>query len=271
MLHNEQTPKAEGTVTVGELAGKDIRKMEVFRRFGIDFCCGGGQTLTEACRLAGITEGELQSALRLAELETAEPDQDYGSWDLAKLADHIVDFHHRYVRESLPVLLEYSHRVAAHHGERHPELLELETRVRTEAMDLAGHMDIEEKVLFPAIRQLTKGESSACAVGGQALASEEGSACSIGGQAAPGLPGQRAAFIRTAIRRMLQDHVSSGESLDGFRKMTHNYTAPEGACNSYRFLYDKLREFDTDLQKHIHLENNILFPKTLAISGNQAF
>ncbi|HVS98832.1 MAG TPA: iron-sulfur cluster repair di-iron protein [Puia sp.] len=224
---------------VGELAGSDYRKADVFRQFGIDFCCGGGQTIKEACRTAGVSEGELRSALDLAALRSENPDADFRQWPVAQLVEYIVRRHHGYVRETAPVLIEYARKVAGHHGPAHPELVDLELRVRHAMLDLIGHLDREEKVLFPAILKL-------------ASASGQASAHNL-------------YFVRHAILQMQNEHGISGEDLQAFRKMTADYTAPPDACNSYRFLFEKLREIDADLQQHVHLENNVLFPRAIAL------
>ena len=226
------------SLRVGELAGQDYRKADVFQRYGIDFCCGGGQTLAEAASRAGISEGELRSALDAVELGGKRPELDFASWTTEQLIVEIVDTHHRYVREALPVLVEYGRKVAGHHGEKHPELLELEMAIKDEARDLLEHLKMEEQVLFPAIGRLAgpaEGESD---------------------------------LVRRSIERMIGEHSMSGESLVAIRQLTNNYTPPEGACNSYRFLFAKLKEFDLLLQQHIHLENNILSSRVLAeLSG----
>jgi regulator of cell morphogenesis and NO signaling len=232
-------------LTVGELAARDHRKAEIFRKYGIDFCCGGGQTIEEAARRAHVSEGELRSALRLAELSADAAGFDPAGKTIPELVDIIVREHHAYVRNTLPLLLEYGRKVAGHHGANYPELVPLEERIRYEAQDLAAHLDKEERVLFPAIVALSA-EPADNSRGDNKLH-----------------------FIDHCIERMLGEHQHSGESLEEFRRLTNNYTSPEGACNSFRFLYDKLREFEADLQQHIHLENNILFPKALALLEKQ--
>lgn len=227
MLRNDNT-------TVGEYAGQDYRKADVFRKFGIDFCCGGGQTISQAAAQGGITEEELWKALEEAELLAKRPGSDLGVLSPDLLVEHIKNTHHRYVREALPVLWEFAQKVAGHHGDNHPQLIELRTAVLHEAEDLLDHLDKEEQVLFPAIKQLAAGE-------------------------------RNLGFVESAVANMMKEHSSSGESLEEWRRLTNNYTAPAGSCNSFRFLFEKLREFDNDLQQHIHLENNILFPKALAM------
>lgn len=234
--------ESPASVTVGEIAGKDFHKAEVFQQFGIDICCGGGQTLTEACHKAGISEGELLSALQLAEIQPQTDKTAYARWDPDRLADHIVNTHHRYVRDNTPVLLEFARKVAGHHGKDHPELIKLEEGVRHFLFELGNHMEKEEKVLFPAIRHLA----------------------SFGPAGAPEHKAEFQ-FIRRAVQQMQEEHTASGEDLGLFRTLTGNYSLPAGACNSYKFLFEKLKEFEKDLHKHIHLENNILFPRAILL------
>ncbi|WPV70473.1 iron-sulfur cluster repair di-iron protein [Chitinophaga sp. LS1] len=221
-------------ITVGEMAGKDYRMADVFRGFGIDFCCGGGQTIAQAATQGGITEEELWTALETAALKAKQPASDFSVLAPQLLAEHILSTHHKYVKEALPVIWEFAQKVAGHHGDTHPELIDLRAAVLREAEDLLDHLEKEEQILFPAIKQMAAGET--------------------------GLP-----YVKGAVESMMKEHSSSGESLEEWRRLTNNYQVPEGACNSYRFLFEKLQEFDTDLRQHIHLENNILFPKALAM------
>lgn len=222
-------------ITVGEMAGKDYRMADVFRGFGIDFCCGGGQTIAQAAAQGGITEEVLWKALETAESKDKQAGNDLSVLSPALLVEHILGTHHKYVKEALPVIWQFGQKVAEHHGDTHPELIDLRAAILREAEDLLDHLEKEEQILFPAIKQLAAGEK--------------------------GLP-----YIRGTVEVMMKEHSSSGESLEEWRRLTNDYQVPEGACNSYRFLYEKLQEFDTDLRQHIHLENNILFPKALAMA-----
>ena len=227
------------SVSVGAIAAADYRKAEVFQKYGIDYCCSGGRTLAEAAKQAGISEGELRSALDTAVLgEKAAQLADFNSWTPIRLIEHILHTHHQYVRETLPILLEYGRKLAAHHGDRYPELIELDLTIRAEAQDLLSHLEKEERVLFPAIQHLSDPVNP--------------SAANLG-------------FIKHAIDQMAAEHSHSGGNLETIRRITNNYRLPEGACQSQGYLYAKLKEFDTDLQQHIHLENNILFPASLSL------
>lgn len=221
--------------TVGEIAAKDIRKAEVFKRMGIDFCCGGNKTLKEVSLEAGVNEEALKYALQSVEKNTLPPSIDYNKWDPGFLADYIVNTHHRYVKDNAELIYNLAAKVAQHHGENHPELISLVQKLALFFQDLLTHLGKEESVLFPAIKE----------------------AVSAGGNKD---------FIRQPIIMMQREHALSGEDLTYFRKITDNYRLPEDACNSYRYLFEKMKEFEDDLHQHIHLENNILFPKALKLA-----
>jgi regulator of cell morphogenesis and NO signaling len=231
----------EGEPTIGEIAAGDIRKAEVFRKMGIDFCCGGKATLKQAAQQAGVTEAQLQEALEKAPAaRTAYPQHDFASWDAAFLADYICNVHHRYIRNNAPVLEDLAVKVAGRHGAQHPELIPLSKGIGDFLHHLLLHLDKEENILFPIIRQLASGKHN----GGQHVDA--------------GIP----------IRVMEKEHQESGDELKHFRRLTHDYALPEGACDSYAYLFGKLKEFEEDLFQHIHLENNILFPKVLGAKVN---
>jgi regulator of cell morphogenesis and NO signaling len=227
----------EGVETIGQIAAKDIRKAEVFRRMGIDFCCGGKQTLKEAGEQAGVSEEQLQIALEKAVNSSLSVSQDFTRWELDLLVDYIIQTHHRYVKENAVAISDLGQKVAERHGTYHPELKKLVEGVSGFLRDLLTHMIKEEKILFPAIKQLAARERDP--------------------KLETDLP---AGLVREAIRMMQTEHEISGEDLRFFRKITHDYSLPEDACNSYAYLFEKIKEFEGDLWQHMHLENNILFP-----------
>jgi len=181
----------------------------------------------------------------LSVLQPSGTEHGFAKWDLGVLADYIVDVHHRYIRDSGPVLLQFARKVAHHHGKHHHELLQLETFLRHSLEDMMIYMDEEEIVLFPAIRQLVDPGKSFDPAGKESLQ-----------------------FIRQAVAKMRQEHLAAGDDLQLYRRLTHDYRLPSGACNSYKFLFDKLKEFEADLHLHMHLENDILFPSALALLEN---
>lgn len=224
--------------TVGEIAARDIRKAEVFKKLGIDFCCGGKQTLKEAIHHAGLTEEQVQEALdRSDAVVTGQIAHDFDSWDLGFLADYIYNVHHRYIRENGPIIEQLAEKVASRHGSVHPELVELANGLEGLMDELYSHVQKEERVLFPAIKALeSNGTGAQIPVG-------------IGGPA----------------QMMEVEHGAAGDELKALRKLTRDYELPADACNSYTYLFEKVKEFENDLFQHIHLENNILFPKALKL------
>lgn len=229
--------ESETLETVGHIAAKDIRKAEVLKQLGVDFCCGGKQTLKEAAHSVGLDEIELRRRLNQSEeLPIAGPPLNFKDWDIDFLSDYIKNVHHRYVREKGPIIQELAHKVADVHAQQHPELVNLSKELDAFLDDLYHHLDKEEKQLFPA----TKNE--------QELTSKQ---------------------VDQLIQFLISEHEDSGKELQQLRKITQNYTLPANACNSYTSLFSQIESFESDLLQHIHLENNILFPKLLASYGVQ--
>ena len=224
--------------SVGEIAAKDMRKAMVFKKLGIDFCCGGKKSLEDACIEKGLDVVRVKKELQEVEANKATgPQLDFNSFTLSFLADYIVNVHHNYVKENAMGIEDLAKKVAGHHGGAMPFLGEVYDKFDELRCELATHMKKEEQILFPAIKQLETGG------------------------------GLNANFpkINDPIYVMERDHDIAGELIGDIHRLTNNYTVPEGACNSIRVLYHKLSEFESDLQQHIHLENNILFPKAMQL------
>lgn len=226
--------------TIGSIAAKDIRKAELLKTKGIDFCCGGNKTVKEASAEAGISEAELRAELQHAEKALASPSFNYDQWELDFLADYIVNTHHRYIKDNAENLNDMAIKVAEHHSDNHPELNRLSTVTYHFLQDLVDHIIREEEFLFPVIKQMVAKTRNP----------EMETSYEVGSLAQP-------------IAILKKEHDVAGEDLSFFRKLTDDYTLPADACNSYQYLFEKMKEFESDLQTHIHLENNILFPKAL--------
>lgn len=181
----------------------------------------------------GISEEKLKEELEQANTVTTSASQDYNNWKIDFLADFISNTHHQYIRESSTVITGLASKVAQHHGAQHPELWSVNKKVEALMGDLLDHISKEDQVLFPAIKDLVNGKR------------EQGSS------------------IEAIIKAMHEDHDHTGEDLRELRKLTDDYKLPPEACNSYTYLFEKLKEFENDTFKHIHLENNILFPKAI--------
>lgn len=240
-MNTTHTPEVTGGLTVGAIAAGDYRKAAIFGKYNIDFCCGGNITLEEAATQAGITTADLIAELDAVTQSSALPAaKDLINQEVDTLIRHIVLTHHQYVKENSPVIEQLVTRVAKVHGQEHPELRELEAHTLSFLNDLQFHLRKEEHVLFPAIMQLQQLKAA---------------------------PAQTTDLIRNAVNMMRTEHASAGEELHTFRTLTNDYALPADACSTYRLLFDKMKEFEADLLTHTHMENNILFPKAIAL-GN---
>jgi regulator of cell morphogenesis and NO signaling len=228
--------------TLGEIAAKDLRKAQIFKKHGLDFCCGGKKTVKQACADKGLDVTIIEKELQDADNIPAARPLPYNDWSLDFLADYIVNTHHTYVRKNLPDIRAYAAKVARVHGGRHPELEPVYQLVEAVNEELTSHMMKEENILFPYIRQLAKAAA----------------------QNAP-LSAPHFGSVQSPIRLMEMEHEQVGRNFEEIRTLTGGYTLPEDACASYSLLYRLLAEFEDDLHLHIHLENNILFPKALGL------
>ena len=223
------------TTTVGEMVAADFRAAAVFEQFGIDFCCGGRRSLSDACRTAAADPDTVVRVLDALPPKTQTED-DVTWWPLPRLIDFIVSTHHAYVRSSMPIIARYLTKLCEVHGSRHPELslaAEYFDQVRS---DLEQHMLKEERVLFPYVRDLAE-RSDSCAR-------------------------TRSPFgtVENPIRMMEREHREAADALRVIRELTLGYTAPEDGCTTYAVCMAELQRFERDLHRHVHLENNVLFP-----------
>lgn len=220
--------------TVGEIAAANPASARVFERFGIDYCCGGNHSLSIACARAKVPVERLAPLLEQAGGEA------YPSvWDdapLRELTRHIVQRHHAFIREEAPRIEELLAKVRAKHGAAHPELSRLKALFETLAGELMQHLMKEERMLFPYIDALDEGV----------------------------LPRACFASVQSPVAVMTAEHESAGEILAAMRALADGYRPPAAACASFQALYRALEEFERDLHWHVHLENNILFPRAIA-------
>jgi regulator of cell morphogenesis and NO signaling len=236
------TPQTEVmTKTVGEMAKENPSSVRVFEKYGIDYCCRGKVSLSEACEARGIASAELQAELDLAATPKTGAERDWSGTPLALLIDHIVGTHHVYLKSELPRLRQLLGKVRDAHGESLEPLVRIFDALHAE---LDAHLAKEEMVLFPLI----KGMETAQQAGRRAPTSHCGS-------------------VNNPIAVMEHEHDNAGRALEALRQATCNYTLPADACNSYRALYFGLRELEADLHQHIHLENNILFPRAAELEA----
>jgi regulator of cell morphogenesis and NO signaling len=228
--------------TLGDVVHSDGRSAQVFERFGLDFCCGGRRTLREAASAAGVPVEEVVDALAALGDPGAE-DLEPAEWtELDALVRHIVERHHAYVRAASPAISAWLERLVDRHGARHPELGEVRETFRELAGELETHMMKEENILFPVINDLARARRG-------------------GGR----LPLTPFGTILNPVRVMETDHALAGRLLEHLRSLTDGFTPPPDACTTYRLCYTELAQFERDLHRHIHLENNLLFPRALEL------
>ncbi len=228
--------------TIGEMVVKDYRKAQVFKKLGIDFCCGGKKTVEEVCRTKGLDVERVKAELDAVSGESEQNGNNFDNWNLDFLADYIVNTHHDYVRTNVPFITELASKVASVHGKQHPELVKVADIFNRLGKDLRLHLVKEETIVFPFIKGLLLNEKTG-----------------------KNSPAKAFDSIQTPTQMMELEHEQAGDDLAEIRNLTRDYTLPEDACTSYTVLFKKLQQFENDLFNHVHLENNILFPKAIAL------
>jgi len=230
----------ETTQTIREIVQQHPAAVPVFEALGIDYCCGGGKSLKDACQSRNILPERVLSDLEQALAAKAlEDDRTWQDSSLGELADHIVEKHHAYATRELTRLSALAEKVFLRHGDKHQHLGLLRDLVNSTAAEMTTHMLKEEQVLFPTFKLLEE-------------------AASGGAGHTPYM-----SSLRKPIHRLMDDHEDAGELLSSIRELTNNFQPPVGACMSFQALYNGLGELERDLHMHIHLENNILFPRAL--------
>lgn len=233
--------------TVGNLVAADYRTASVFKSLNIDFCCKGNKTIKEVCERKGINLDVLIEKLMLATIKE-ENNINYQMWPIDLLADYIEKIHHRYVDDKVVEIVPYLEKVCQVHGQHHPELLEIKQLFLASAADLAMHMKKEELIIFPYIRKMVLAIYSNNIIDAPHFGT-----------------------VKNPINMMMADHTAEGERFAKIEQLTNNYTPPAEACNTYKVTYALLKEFEDDLHMHIHLENNILFPKAIELETNSLY
>lgn len=232
------------TKTVRDLAVENPSATRIFEKFGIDYCCGGGQSLEQACERANISIDQVLDTLEMSE-EQARAAQQVRDWNrepLSELIAHIKNTHHKYTREETVRLTALLQKVCSVHGKNHPELFGIRETFSGLAQELTTHLMKEEMVLFPYIERME-----------EAVIQKE-----------PVLPAPFGT-VQNPVAMMEHEHDSAGNALHAIRKASRDFTTPADACVSYQTLYKALAAFEADLHQHIHLENNILFPRAIAM------
>ena len=228
--------------TVGNIVADDYRTAGVFSQLGIDFCCKGNRTIDEVCAKKGIDKYALLDELERVTANNNNQGIDFKSWELDLLIDYIEKKHHRYVEEKIPQLLSFLLKLEQVHGEQHPELFEIKKLFKRSADELTQHMKKEELILFPFVKKMVEATLT------DKLISQP-----------------HFGTVENPIAMMKHEHDTEGERFRKIAMLTSNYVPPADACNTYKVTFAMLQEFEQDLHKHIHLENNILFPAAVAL------
>lgn len=231
-----------GKMVIKDLVLKNFKAVEVMEKYGIDFCCNGKKEIGSALEEKKIDLAKFYDELEEVISQRVDPNTRFESWELTFLCQYIVNNHHAYVKEAIPRITAHVNKVANKHGGRYPYLLEVASLFSTIANEMTSHMLKEEKILFPLIKYIVDCKNF------NERPKNEGYGS-----------------IKNPINKMEQEHDSAGEILQQIRELTNNYDLPEDACTTFSITYQELDEFEKDLHKHIHLENNILFPKSIAL------
>ncbi len=233
---------------VGQIVAKDYQAAAVFSKYGIDFCCRGNRPVQAVAEKNGVSVDQLLAELNGLNNPNQSDQIDFQSWELDLLADYIEKKHHRYVRQRIPEILPYLTKVVKVHGKAHPELVEIANEFDASVIELNAHMQKEELNLFPHIRRMIEAKDQ-------------------GRELAPPMFGT----VRNPIQAMMAEHDQEGVRFRKIRKLSNEFTPPEDACQTYRVTFSMLEEFEQDLHQHIHLENNILFPKSAKLEENMNY
>jgi regulator of cell morphogenesis and NO signaling len=233
-------PTQHAERSLADLVRENSRVALIFERFGLDFCCGGRRTLREAAAAHGVAIDPIVAAIADVADLPAEDEVTPKYQDLSLLARHIVDHHHGYVRTVIPTISAWLDRLVERHGDRHPELESIRQTFGELADELMTHMVKEENMLFPYIERLAAAGNSGTAV-----------------------PISPFGTVLNPIGVMEADHALAGELSARLRQLSGGYQPPPDACTTYRLCFEELQQFEHDLHQHIHLENNVLFPRAV--------
>lgn len=237
-VKSDQKLKDISNRTIGEIVADDYRTARVFEDHGIDFCCGGKIALSSICRDKGIELAVIEQELAAVKAASLARSLNYSAWELPFLIDFIVNTHHAYLHENMGQISGYTRKIAEVHGPNHPEVVEIAGIFSKIVSDLADHLRYEEEVFFPAIKRIDAAGKSGTVPDTIDLE-----------------------LLRTGLEKLQQEHEEVGDAIHRIRHLAKDYEIPGDACNTFMLTYQKLKEFEDDLHIHVHLENNILFPK----------
>lgn len=228
--------------TIGAFVAEDFRTAAVFSKYKIDFCCKGNRTIDEVCDKQEIDPKVLLKKIQQALSADDRNTIDFNSWPLDLLADYIEKTHHRYVEEKTTIIMQFLNKLCSVHGGNHPELFKINTLFSECAGELAQHMKKEELILFPFVKKMVNTKETEGALAQPAFGT-----------------------VSNPIAMMMHEHDTEGERFREIASLTNDYTVPADGCTTYRVTFAMLKEFEENLHTHIHLENNILFPKAMEL------
>lgn len=230
------------SLTLAQIVNNNHKAASVFEKHHLDFCCKGKRSLEQACHEQQLTLSAITAELEEVVSQEKNDTIEFDKMSLTQLSDYIVQTHHAYVKNEMPQINEYLHKVASKHADRHPELFKIFQTFAAVKEEMEGHMKKEELILFPRIKELEK------------LANNEAGQFQM-----------NIGYLQSPINVMEHEHDHAGSQLNEIRLMTNEYTPPQDACTTYRLSFAALKAFETDLHHHVHLENNVLFPKAIEL------
>jgi regulator of cell morphogenesis and NO signaling len=233
------------TRSLAQIVNEDHRTATVFEKYDLDFCCKGKRSLREACIESGVPEPEILDQLTAVFQSEIAGGKIYpDDLSISQLIDYIISNHHSYVKKELPRILGYLNKVASKHTDRHPEIKKVEELFTEVKQEMELHMQKEEMIVFLRIQELEK-------------------------QYAAGLADKRnIVYLQSPVMVLEEEHERAGDLMTQIKRLTNHYTAPPDACTTYRMVLSALEIFEIDLHRHVHLENNLLFPKALGLLKN---
>jgi len=223
--------------TIGEYVADDFRSAAIFSKYGIDFCCKGHKSIDEVCQVKGLDKETILDEIETVSNLNQGESINFKSWPLDLLIDYIEKTHHRYVEEKTLVIAQFLNKLCQVHGEKHPELFEIQQLFFESANELTQHMKKEEQILFPFIKKMVTAQNNESTLNHPPFGT-----------------------VLNPIQMMKHEHDNEGERFRKIKELSNDYTPPQDACNTYKVTFAMIDDFEQDLHKHIHLENNILFP-----------
>jgi len=241
-MTEDQSLQENGNKTIGTFVAEDYRTAAVFEKYGIDFCCGGQATLAATCQEKNLDLTKILQEIEIVGKEPVGHNENFTAWPLPFLIDYIVNTHHVYLKENDEQIAAYAHKTAEVHGAHHPEVIKIASIFAKIATDMAAHLTEEEEIFFPAIKRAEAAVSSG-----------------------KNPDAQDRSLIKSELEKLRRDHEEIGDAIHRIRHLAKDYAIPKDACNTFVVTYRKLKEFEEDLHKHVHLENNILFLKAVQL------